>query len=297
MQLPAEHRAPMPLGFDPQDSARAAPSLSPEGRRDNSPRFQPWERATECDEVPKGPPKSRVVSAVLSGLPTLNSALRSAIETLPSFVYGRLCWLHSQDLLRALVQDRFGNRECFIQGILPLIDFFRQNPGQLPPHNHCLGVGPFDAIRIGEETNLLVRGEHIQSLGHYLSDNIWKEIVPPIACEGQIRQLASQRAKRLIRVAAGQETLEFQFGMTSYELAQLPDSFLPEATAGFIGQRLGAEAELKNDPVPSFFQLGEEGFINIAGVGIPLGDAGLFAAGEGRFHLGVAHQAVIDFGG
>src|SRR5258708_619722 len=41
MQLPAERRAPMPLGFDPQDSARAAPSLSPEGRRDNSPRFQP----------------------------------------------------------------------------------------------------------------------------------------------------------------------------------------------------------------------------------------------------------------
>src|SRR5260221_5385968 len=55
-------------------------NLSPEGRCDNSPRCQPWERAREQD-VPKGPPRSRAVSTVPSGLPTLLARLPN-VETL-----------------------------------------------------------------------------------------------------------------------------------------------------------------------------------------------------------------------
>src|SRR6267142_3505169 len=56
-------------------------NLSPEGRCDNSPRFQPWERATEWDQVPKGRPRSRAVSAVPSGLAALYSRMPN-VETL-----------------------------------------------------------------------------------------------------------------------------------------------------------------------------------------------------------------------
>src|SRR2546429_8240208 len=66
------------MGFDRQGGATAAQSLSPEGRRDNSPRFQPWERATERNEVPKGRPRRHAVQPSLRdfhhsnlGYPTL----------------------------------------------------------------------------------------------------------------------------------------------------------------------------------------------------------------------------------
>src|ERR1039458_6859916 len=133
---------------------------------------------------------------------------------------------HSQKLLGAFVEDRVRNLQGLVQGILALLNPLGERPRQLPPHQTRLGVSPFHAISVREEPHLLVRGEHVQTLANDLPDDVGEEIVPPVAGQGEIRQFSRQGAQRLVGMAAGQETLEPEFGMASDDLAQLPDDLL-----------------------------------------------------------------------
>ena len=55
---------------------------------------------------------------------------------------------------------------------------------------------------------------------------VGKEVVPPVPGEAEIRQLASERAQRLVRVPAGQKTLEPQPGVAADHVGQLGDRLL-----------------------------------------------------------------------
>ena len=87
----------------------------------------------------------------------------------------------------------------------PWPDLLRQHLGQLVAHHHRLGVGPLDGIGVGEEADLLVRRQHVEPLLHDLADGAGEEVVPPVAGQGEVGQLAAQRAQRLVGVPAGHE--------------------------------------------------------------------------------------------
>ena len=70
-----------------------------------------------------------------------------------------------------------------------------QGPRQLPPHEPRLGVSPFNAIGVGEEPDLLIRGQHVQALANDLAHDVGEEVVPPIAGQAEIGQLARQGAQ------------------------------------------------------------------------------------------------------
>ena len=80
------------------------------------------------------------------------------------FISPSVCRLHAQQLLRRVEQDGPGDLQCFRRGVLPLADLLRKHLGQLIADDRRLGVGPLDAVGIGEETNLFVGGQHIEPL-------------------------------------------------------------------------------------------------------------------------------------
>ena len=74
-----------------------------------------------------------------------------------------------------------------------------------------------------------------------------KEVVPPVSGQAQVRQLARQGAHRLIGMPAGQEALEPELGVPPDHLGDLADGALREPAGRLERQRLGAEAELKDE--------------------------------------------------
>ena len=81
-------------------------------------------------------------------------------------------------------------------------------------------------------------GRRAPSLRDHMPDSVGKKVVPPIACQAEIRQFARQCAKSLIRVAAGKETLKTQCGMPSDHFRYLSDSSLRNQISGLAVPQL-----------------------------------------------------------
>src|SRR6185369_8455631 len=133
-------------------------------------------------------------------------------------------------------------------------DPVRKNVSHLFPHQNGFCICPLDTICIREESDLLVRRHHIKPLGKDLPDDLREKVMPPITREAEIRQLARQRAKRLVGVAARQKTLEPKPGMARDYFGDFRNGLFVEAAAGLERQWLSAKTKLKNDFVTMFFQ-------------------------------------------
>ena len=100
-----------------------------------------------------------------------------------------------------------------------------------------------------------------------------KEVVPPVARQAEVRQLARQRAHRLVGVPAGQKALEPKPGMPADQLGDLADRALRQPAGRLERQRLGAEAELKHDLAGMGLQGRQERLVDVRRVAVALGRA------------------------
>ena len=155
-------------------------------------------------------------------------------------------------------------------------------------------VDPLHAIGVGEEADLLVDRQHVEPLGHDLADGVGKEVVPPVAGQAQVGQLPGHGAEGLVGVPRRQEDLEPQPRMAADHLRKLVDRPLLKDARRFVGHRLRGQAELKDDLLGVFLQGRQIGLVDVRGIDVALGRAGLSAAADGGLHLGVADQAVVD---
>src|SRR6476660_8726213 len=90
-----------------------------------------------------------------------------------------------------------------------------------------------------------------------------EKVVPPVPRQAQVRQLACQRAHRLVRMARAKETLELQLGMPPDNLGDLPDGALRKPAGCLKGKRLGTKAELKHQLLALRLELGQEQLIHV----------------------------------
>src|SRR4051812_32352163 len=101
--------------------------------------------------------------------------------------------------------------------------------------------------------------------------------MPPITRETEVRQLARERAERLIGVLACEKTLKAQPGMARNHFSHLGDRLLRQPARGLERERLRAKAELENDFVSMFFQPGEKQLIHVRRINVPFDFSGLIA--------------------
>ena len=73
---------------------------------------------------------------------------------------------------------------------------------QLFANDDGFGVSPFNTISIREKSDLLIGRHHVKTLGHNLSNDVRKEIVPPEARQAKVGQFPGHRAEGLVGVAA-----------------------------------------------------------------------------------------------
>lgn len=168
---------------------------------------------------------------------------RRAIRLRVRNSFGNVTWQHGCRRLRGLhpekfhggiVKDRLGDRDGVLLCVLADVHLVRKNLGREFRDQDPLGIRPFNAIRIAEEADLPIRREHVKPLLNRLADWTWEEVVQPVACQRQVRQLADQRAEGLICVTARKETLEPETRVPGNDVSQLAHRPLKEAAAGFI---------------------------------------------------------------
>ena len=76
--------------------------------------------------------------------------------------------------------------ESFVARILPGLDFAAEDLCQLLRNGSPFPVDPFHAVGVGEEANLLIDRQHVQSFANHLPDRVGKEIVPPVTGQAEV---------------------------------------------------------------------------------------------------------------
>ena len=104
--------------------------------------------------------------------------------------------------------------------------FVCENLCHLFADNDRLGIAPFDDISVGEKANLLIDGNHVQSLGHHVANSAGEEVVPPKTRQAEIGQFTAHRAQGLVGVTAGNEALETEPRVAADDLRQLSQCLL-----------------------------------------------------------------------
>src|SRR5262245_31053482 len=97
---------------------------------------------------------------------------------------------HAKEGLRGFVENNPRDLDSLVPREAALLDHLGQDAGELLADEDGFGVGPLDTVRVGEKAHLLIEREHIQALGEHLPNRVGKEVVPPVAGQAQVGQLA-----------------------------------------------------------------------------------------------------------
>src|SRR6266699_1537444 len=95
-------------------------------------------------------------------------------------------------------------------------------------------------------------------------------------------------------MTAGEETLELQSRVPANHLGHLRDGWLGKAAAGLEWERFSAKTKLENNPVPFLLKRGQEGFIDVGSVNVPLLRTRSGSPGQSRFHFRISDRTKIN---
>ena len=212
----------------------------------------------------------------------------------------RLDWrssgTHPQQCPWAVIEHGPSDLQGVVARVPALADSVGQYMGHLLADYAQLGKGPFQAIRVREESDLFVGWQHVESFFHDPDHRGWKEVMPPVSGEAQVGQFPRQRTQRLVRMRAREKTLKPQFRMAADHVGQLRNGLLGKAATCFVWQRLGAKAELEHDLLGMLFERRQECLVDVRGVDVAFRRPGRCPPRQSLLHVAVRHGTKLDVG-
>jgi len=162
-------------------------------------------------------------------------------------------------------------------------------------------VAPIHTVSIGEETALVVGGDHIHTLAHNLLDVFREEVVPPEAFKLNVGKLTANGTPSLVGVCTCHVDLELKIAVLVDYVSKLEDGLGMHVRTGLERKGLRSERVLNDDLVAGLFlDLGhsaEEVIVKEVSVDIALPVTCVLTVSECLDHILFGNVMIVDSGG